>query len=754
MKTKLAMLILTLIIVSGVMLTGKQFRKEQSIYINEVRSWDVDVTRDGYYGSDYIEIYNSSEETISLHGWYISDDETDLKKCQIWDVEVPPKDFALLYANGKQDSGSSLNFKINPLGEKILLSDAGGTLVDSVWVPEQELGTVYARMNDGTEEWAVMESSILSSNNGKQIFPVRSLNAPVFSHESGFYKESFELVISANPGEVIYYTLDGSIPNRDSHIYDKSISIQNNSEQPNVINSVRNIRPDWSGYGPDKTPVDKAVIVRAIAMDENNHASEVVTHTYFVDLEKYKEANVVSVVSEYDELFGDEGIFVTGKIYDEAYLAGTLDESIEPNIHKGGRRWEVPGNIQILESGKEIANQEIGIRIQGASSRNGKKKRMSIFAREEYSGDQYLKGMIFSDGKEAHSIMTVSEKANVILQELVKDRDVATQSSLENVLFLNGEYYYSGYLLEKYNKYYLQDHFGVNPENVMIVKGKEVSEGPEVSDEFYGQMVNFAKDNDLSIQENYDELCMKMDMQSFIDYMCANAYLCNMDVSEKKNYMIWRTIDSESAEKGDMRWRWMIYDVDCLAWTHPEAYGVEKKSQINSFSEVMEYTGEALNSHPIFAAAKKNRGFSKQFVLTFMDMANTNFSLENVKRVFAEWNVDINEYDSFFKERFGYIVPYMAEEFNLTGTLENVTLTVNDTAGGTITLNTITPDVSKGSWTGQYYTDYPVTVTAIPTAGYEFAGWKGSVVSENDTIEAEVAADGIVLEAVFEKAAK
>ena len=45
-------------------------------------------------------------------------------------------------------------------------------------------------------------------------------------------------------------------------------------------------------------------------------------------------------------------------------------------------------------------------------------------------------------------------------------------------------------------------------------------------------------------------------------------------------------------------------------------------------------------------------------------------------------------------------------------TLEEVKLEVNETEGGTILLNTTTPDLSKGSWSGKYYTDFPITVTA------------------------------------------
>ena len=56
----------------------------------------------------------------------------------------------------------------------------------------------------------------------------------------------------------------------------------------------------------------------------------------------------------------------------------------------------------------------------------------------------------------------------------------------------------------------------------MLVKDNETSDGPTLSDKFYGQMVNLAMEKDHSLQENYDELCSKMDMQSFtleIQYM-------------------------------------------------------------------------------------------------------------------------------------------------------------------------------------------------------------------------------------------
>ena len=298
MKKRIVIILLSLLIILLLFINEKRNITERTVVINEVRSWDVDVTRTGYYGSDYIELYNTTEEEVSLEGWYMSDDEGDLLKSCLSGLTIAAKDYVVIYANGQDGGGDTVLFKINPAGEKIFLSNAKGELVDSIYVPKQELGTVYARVIDGAEEWAVKESSMLASNNDKGVLPTVSLSKPLFSHESGFYEDAFELTISAKPGEIIYYTLDGSIPTEESTVYDGSILIENNSNKPNVVNGVRNIRADWLGYGPDKTPVDKAVVVRAVAMDQNNRVSEVVTNTYFVDLEKYKNGNVVSIVSE------------------------------------------------------------------------------------------------------------------------------------------------------------------------------------------------------------------------------------------------------------------------------------------------------------------------------------------------------------------------------------------------------------------------------------------------------------------------
>ena len=76
---------------------------------------------------------------------------------------------------------------------------------------------------------------------------------------------------------------------------------------------------------------------------------------------------------------------------------------------------------------------------------------------------------------------------------------------------------------------------------------------------------------------------------------------------------------------------------------------------------------------------------------------------------------------------------------------------LNDINGGKISLNTIVPTMENGVWKGQYYTDYPITVTAKASPGYQFVGWDGDVTSTETVITTEILEGGIQLNAVFEK---
>ena len=144
----------------------------------------------------------------------------------------------------------------------------------------------------------------------------------------------------------------------------------------------------------------------------------------------------------------------------------------------------------------------------------------------------------------------------------------------------------------------------------------------------------------------------------------------------------------------------------------------------------------------------KREEFRRQFVLTFMDMANECFRPSHVlplldrleeqyedaaAKSYERWNTEpsdaafteqAEELRTFFANRYDAIVPCLAAHFSLTGDLVPVALSSNAPEGGTVTLNTLTPDLSASVWSGSYYTDYPIRLTASPAEGYIFTGWE------------------------------
>ena len=135
-----------------------------------------------------------------------------------------------------------------------------------------------------------------------------------FSRESGFYEETFELELTAESG-TIYYTLDGSIPDKNSTKYEGPILITDATWKDNTYSmrtdvsvgfdkeavdriSIKEVSP---GYQTPDYKIDKATVVRAALYDNSGQCRDVKTATYFVGFsgkEGYDGMNILSVVTD------------------------------------------------------------------------------------------------------------------------------------------------------------------------------------------------------------------------------------------------------------------------------------------------------------------------------------------------------------------------------------------------------------------------------------------------------------------------
>ena len=717
----------------------------QSLVIAEIcrRMTDED-TEDGADFS-FVTIENDGALGLEVSGMYLSDDPDILAAIRIDDTVLAPGG----RYTWRMDADRGLNLK-KAGGSTVYLSDVAGRVIDSVTLPALDRDEVYAKEN---MDWKVVDLYATDSD-------LVTLPAPEFSATGGFYPEAFDLYLSAEEGLGIYYTLDGSVPTAAAIRYTGPIRIYDRSAEPNQLLNRRNlVTPDrWK----EMESVDKAFVVRAACIDAQGNAGEVATQTYFIDLEKYANKNVVSLVADPEELFGENGICITGAAYDAWYAGkqaaednGETFDAPEPtpNYSQRGREWERSANLQLLQSGRETLRQAVGIRVSGNSSSQLARKRFSVYSRKEYSGSRWFAGDISGTGLPIHSITLRNGFSNAFCQTLVSDRAIGTQTSLPAYVFLNGELWNFCYIQPKYSEAYLAQRYDLSEDNLRYIK-VNLDMPEEELREVLEFVMDYPREHDMSVEENYREYCKRINLQSFIDFYCANIFIENLDLSVHNNYVVWRTYMDEGAGFGNARWNWALYDLDLALYGVKERYGYEYTYEINGFTDT--YSSDDWNIprnrlYP-YVALKANPDFCRRFVLTFMDMVNTNFAVDTVRQKFEGWEeYTIESYeDGFFLHRAEYAVPQLAEEFELKGSTETVTLQSDD-PDARIALNTISPDLSGGTWDGQYFTDYPVTVSCEANG---FDHWEIIADGEYEVltdrvIEVPVTEGGVTIHAVF-----
>ncbi len=118
---------------------------------------------------------------------------------------------------------------------------------------------------------------------------------------------------------------------------------------------------------------------------------------------------------------------------------------------------------------------------------------------------------------------------------------------------------------------------------------------------------------------------------------------------------------------------------------------------------------------------------------------------------------EMEKIGTFLENRKSYIAQFLKDDFGLQGTLSTVQIETSDAAAGSVALNTITPTFDEaGKWQGDYFTDYPVSLTATAGEGYRFTGWEVESAQGHESIEEAstkltIPEGGLTVRAVFEK---
>ena len=633
----------------------------------------------------------------------------------------------------------------------------------------------------------------------------------VFSHKSGFYKDNFQLEITCpDPTAKIYYTTDGSIPDEASTLYSKPISLKNRTNEPNLLSAKTGI-----SVGENYTPrekVTKANVIRAVAVYEDGSTSEIRCGTYFVGIDREKEYGnvpVISIITDSGNLFDyEKGIYVMGATYDNWIAEDENNKRLEGwqsegNYTNRGREWERPVSFEFIAAdGSTGFSQDMGVRIMGAASRNAPQKSMRLIAREEYGSKsvdyEIIPDNMRSDGKgrvEKYKSFLLRNGGNdcdfakirdPLLQECVSDRRFDTQQFTPCVAFINGEYWGMYTIAEDYSDNYIENNYGIDNKNVIMVKCGELEEGEESDISYYNEMFDFIVGNDMSVPANYEKACEMLDIGSYIDFAAFNLYIYNEDSFLKdNNWRMWRAKAPDgNIPAADGKWRMIVYDTDFSSgiYSGGSNYNTDniseylKSGKKNTDSETEEVYRDPSD---MFFALCANEDFKKELVLTMCDMRNYDFkSSEVVQRIVELYEVygklvpptfmrfgpewvtynaqnhyeqQINGLATFVDGRYNAMPEVMKKAFGL-GSCYNVEISCSDSTKGTVRINNTVLDLDKPV-IGKYFADYPVTITAVPNEGESFKEWvfTGCELSSSDSPQAEIVITGdFSVQAVFE----
>ena len=706
--------------------------------------------------SDWIELYNFSDTSINLGEYYLSDDKNDLYKCNLPAVELLPGSYYVIHSECDEmtEEEERLNFKIKSQGENVYLSSSRG-VIDAVNVPALDVNTTWSRLSDAGREWGKTERTYCLSNDLAEVM-LEKIEAPVFSVEGGFYADEFELELKAPSESRIYYTTDGSEPDCESFLYEDPIRIRDLSGEPNIY-STRNDFCPLNGINTGNVE-EKITVIRAMTIDEDGRKSDIVTNSYIIGKENeqsYAEMYTVSLVTDPDNLFDyNEGIYVLGRSHYEYTVPDDSSEGenyATANFWIDGKKSERPASIEIYnENGELIIDREVGIRVHGNTSREGKQKSFSVFAREMYDGEDTIEGL-FGEGTTVHKFLLYANREGTRLRDvlnttLLEDRDMATQSFIYCNVFLDGEYWGIYFLAEVYDEYYFENHYGIAQDNIQVHEGANPPEILEYLDTV----------PDRSEAAVYEELSRIMDIQSFIDYYAAMLYLNDNDWLEH-NARSYRSIEAGPGENEDGRWRWGVWDTENTMY---DAYE-------NTFD------GEWQND-PIVQALMGHEEFREQFVITYMDLYNNKWQAEDVLSVVSEMedniaasytmymeryhaDVNANEYldklKTFLADRQEYAFEHVKEEFALNADPAWIVILSNQSGAASIRVNTSVINMPETWWQGLYFPDYPVEIAIEEVYGdNEFLGWyadNGELLSMDRVITVNLAEGTNVVNAKF-----
>lgn len=529
------------------------------LVINEVMVYNDSYNRQPngeYY--DWVELKNVSEEPIMLAEYYLSDDKDNPMLWRLPERYLDPGALLVVHCSGNSDLSTSdtvhSNFSLNSTSERLYLTSAAQQRVtDYVWLHDIFKDWTVGRMDGQSGFFYLSSPSPWSGNRGNAYRYIS--DQPVSLGEDGIYNDVTSVSVELEGSGRIFYTTDGSRPDESSAEYTEPITL------------------------------DKTTVIRAINVQDGAAPSRAITLSYIIN--ENHTLPVLSLSTDSPSTFS--GIYYNKRKY-----------------------YEIPANISYFEDGSSF-NIDCGLKMKGWTSLENPKKSMGVSFRGCY-GDDMLDYDIF--GSDVTEFSSLSIRAgqdyplaiirNELFQELCLEMgdNVPTQNSKYCILYLNGSYYGIYCLKEDFSKQYYASHNGVKKDDVTMLKSPVA-----LNSEVYQEVFQFCRDNDMSLDENYDHICSVLDIDNVVDWFLIEGYTANSDVNGNMRYF--------KLNDGG-KWQIAFYDLD---WTFNYAS--------NCFTNITDSNREVQVSQ-LINRLLTNARFREQLLSRYSELVSTTLSNEHV----------------------------------------------------------------------------------------------------------------------------
>ncbi len=689
------------------------FNVNAQVVVNEYSASNLNSHQDNFDEfEDWIELYNYGGSAIDISAYGLSDKPDKPFKWLFPEGTIlNAGDFLRLWVSGRNliDNPSHLhtNFKLsqtkdNP--EYIVITDWSGNTVDEVVIEKTQKEHSRGRTTDGNIGWSVFVNTTPGySNNGATAYDRYALK-PVMSEPAGFYNTSQSITLStAEPNAEIHFTIDGSKPTASSTIYSSPI------------------------------PVNNTTIIKAISVsDDNNILSGFIEfNTYFIN-ENHTLAIMSLAAADLDNLLnGNQSLrpFGTFEYFDKEGVRTNIGYG-EFNEH-GQDSW-----VHDQRSIDYISRDECGYNYAI------REKMIPFTDRDEFqrvilraAGDDNYPGIDTSAHLRDYFIQNTAEKGGLNLD---------VRKGQKGVIYVNGGYWGVYGFREKVsdhdftNYYYDQDKYSIY---FLKLWGNSWAEyGGQAAWSDWNSLHDYIKNQDMSVEENWDYVKERYDYKSLVDYVHINSYVV---CSDWINWNVgwWKGINPEG---GHQKWGYILWDEDATFAHYINYTGVPGISPYTTpcFPEGLwndpEEHIEALNQ------LRDNPEFDRYYISRYIDLYNTVFRPENMiaylDSIEAEmlpempqhitrwggnlqqWKNNVQKIRNFITARHGYLPEGLNSCWNLTGPYD-FDVSVEPQGTGGVQLNSL--ELQNFPFEGGYFGGIDIELGGIESnPEWEFDYWE------------------------------